>query len=64
MKWERQENGDWKAQGEKGDFLIWKIRRGFYKARYRSLDQSVRFEVGVGDITKLKKRCEANYYWE
>ena len=64
MKWVKCNNGDWKAVGERGDFLIWKIRRGFYKARYRSNDKSITFVAALGTIREVKKRCENNFYWE
>lgn len=55
---------DWKAEGEKGDFLIWRLRRGFYKARYRTKDERFLFFIGFGSLEELKRRCENNYYWE
>ena len=64
MTWKRLNNGDWQAMGDKGDFLVWKIRRGFYKARYRSKDKKLRFELPGGDIERVKKCCEENFYWE
>ena len=63
MKWEFK-NERWQAIGEDGDFLVWKIRRGVYKARYRSKDHSKLFFLGIGTVDEVKKRCEANFYWE
>ena len=63
MKWEFKKER-WQAIGENGDFLVWKIRRGFYRARYRSKDGSKWFFLGYGDVNEMKTRCEKNYYWE
>lgn len=63
MKWEYK-NEKWYAVGENGDFLIWKLRRGVYKGRYRSKDRKRLFFLGVGAVDEIKKRCETNFYWE
>ena len=63
MEW-KYKNEKWQAIGENGDFLIWKLRRGVYKARYRSKDKNRLFFLGIGPVTEMKKRCEKNYFWE
>lgn len=63
MVW-KFKDGDWIAEGENGDFLVWKIRRGFYKARYRTKNKRYTFFLGGGSLSDVKKRCEENSYWE
>ena len=63
MRWVFK-NEKWHAEGENGDFLIWRIRRGVYKARYRSKDKKKIFFLGFGSVNEMKKRCEKNYFWE
>ena len=64
MKWEKLKNGDWIAQGEKGDFLLWKEGR-VWKGRYRHIYcENAKFRLGALTLKELKKRCENNAYWE
>ena len=64
MKWEKLANGDWMAQGEKGDFLIWREGR-IWKMRYRTkVGKVVLFRNCNKDLRTLKKQCQENYYWE
>ena len=63
MEW-IYKNEKWSAVGDRGDFLIWKIHRGFYRARYRSKDGKQNFFLGYGSVSEMKSRCERNYYWE
>jgi hypothetical protein len=63
MKWIYKDE-KWFAQGEYGDFLVWRIRRGVYKARYRSKDKKRLFFLGIGTVSEVKKRCEKNFFWE
>ena len=64
MKWAKQANGDWIAQGENGHFLLWKdggIWRGLYMHEIGSV---VRFRFYAKDLKQAKKISEENYHWE
>lgn len=65
MKWKRLENGDWQAQGNNGDFLVWKTKNGWC-ARYRSIDHKKHFFIRplTAKITEIKGICQNNRYWE
>lgn len=64
MKWKRLKNGDWQAEGEKGDFLAWREGRS-WKARYWSKDCRVHFfMVTTGALSAVKKACERHPNWE
>lgn len=64
MKWERLPNGDYQAQGENGDFLIWKSSQ-LWKCRYRSKDQKTLHQLRPRySLKEAKKQAEENYYWE
>ncbi len=65
MKWVKEANGDWLAQGEKGHFLLWKDKNGGWKGLYmHEFGRVVRFRLWDRSLKLLKKRCEENYYWE
>lgn len=64
MKWEKQANGDWLAQGEKGHFLLWKDKGGWHGLYMVELGRVVKFRLWDRKLKDLKKRCENNYYWE
>ncbi len=64
MKWAKQANGDWIAQGEKGHFLLWKdggIWRGLYM---HEIGRVVIFRFYAKYLKGAKEFCEENYYWE
>lgn len=64
MKWEKQKNGDWLAQGEKGHFLLWRygqIWKGLYM---HEIGRVVRFRFFSKTLQEAKNLCEENYYWE
>lgn len=65
MEWKRTNRADeWMAQGEKGDFLIWKNGRK-WKGRYRHiLCQNPKFFLWADTLKDMKKMCENNAYWE
>lgn len=64
MKWERFDNGDRQAQGENGDFLLWKEGR-LWKIRYRSKDLKNHFFLPrTRYLEEAKKICEKSIYWE
>lgn len=64
MQWKKLANGDYKAEGKDGDFLIWRDR-GVFKARYRTTDQRGHFFLPVSrTLAEAKDKCERNYYWE
>lgn len=64
MTWERLDNGDRQAQGEKGDFLLWKEGR-LWKSRYRSKDHKTHFFLPkTRYLEEAKKICEKSIYWE
>lgn len=64
MKWEKQANGDWLAQGEKGHFLLWKVGRVWKGLYMHELGRVVAFRLMSHSLAELKKKCEENYYWE
>ena len=64
MKWVKQPNGDWMAQGEHGHFLIWKygnIYKGFYM---HEIGRIVKFRFFAKSLKEAKEMCEGNYHWE
>ena len=64
MKWEKQANGDWLAQGQKGYFFVWKygnIWKGMYKHKFGDV---VAFRFYKNTLQEIKQFCEENYYWE
>lgn len=64
MKWEKKQNGDWIAQGEKGHFLIWKDGR-FWRVLYMvEFGGVVKFRYAAKDLKTAKKTAEENYHWE
>lgn len=64
MKWEKLNNGDWQADGKRGDFLIWKDGK-VWKSRYRSIDLTRHFFLPVKYYLKeAKKLCEKSSFWE
>lgn len=65
MKWAKTGRKDeWKAQGEKGHFLVWKDGR-VWKALYMvEFGRVVKFRFMGKDVKDVKKKCEENYYWE
>ena len=64
MKWVKQDNGTWIAQGKNGNFLIWK-ERGMWRGRYLSTDGEKFFKMRPCEkISEMKAMCEENYYWE
>lgn len=64
MTWQRLDNGDYMAEGESGDFLIWKDDWG-WKSRYRSKDKVRHFFLPkVRYLADAKKQCEKNHFWE
>ena len=64
MKWEKQPNGDWKAQGEKGHFLIWKYGAAYKGMYMHEIGSVVRFRFFKPTLKEAKQLCEENYYWE
>ena len=64
MTWEKQKNGDWLAQGEKGHFLLWKYGRIWKGLYMHEIGRVVRFTFSRKTLQKAKKICEENYYWE
>lgn len=64
MKWIKNSNGDWLAQGSKGNFLVWK-ERGMWRGRYLSTDGIKFFRMPAkSKISEMKTMCEENSYWE
>lgn len=64
MKWIHNDNGDWVADGEDGDFLVWK-EGALWKGRYRSKDHKIHFFLPrQRKLTDMKRLCEDNNYWE
>ena len=66
MKWKKEANGDWIAQGEKGHFLLWKLkgRKGWFGLYMVEFGNVVKFRLYDKSLKELKKKCEENYYWE
>lgn len=64
MKWERLVNGDWKAQGDKGHFLLWKEGRGWRALYMHEIGKVVRFRYYARDLKTAKRLAEENYHWE
>lgn len=64
MKWEKNSTGDWVAQGNNGNFLVWK-ERGMWRGRYLSKDGTKYFRMpSRTKVSEMKALCEDNYYWE
>lgn len=64
MKWQRIENGDWQAVGEKGDFLLWRAG-AVWRARYRSTDRRQAYPFSsFQKLTEAKAACERSKWWE
>lgn len=64
MKWIKQANGYWLAQGNNGNFLLWK-ERGMWRGRYLSNDGMKFFRMPARQkISEIKAMCEDNAYWE
>lgn len=66
MQWKKESNGDWIAQGEKGHFLLWKLkgRKGWFGLYMVEFGNVVKFRLYDKSLKELKKKCEENYYWE
>ena len=64
MKWVKQANGFWLAQGKDGNFLVWH-ERGMWRGRYLSKDGAKFFRFPARQrISEMKAMCEDNAYWE
>ncbi|MBQ9113884.1 MAG: hypothetical protein IJY05_03070 [Clostridia bacterium] len=64
MKWKRQTNGDWLAQGQKGHFLLWRYGRIWKGLYMHEFGRVVRFRFFAKTLQEAKTKCEENYYWE
>lgn len=64
MKWEKQYNGDWKAQGEHGHFLLWKDRNIWKGLYMHKIGRIVKFRFFAKTLKDAKEICECNYNWE
>jgi hypothetical protein len=63
-KWIKLPNGDKQAQGERGDFLIWKVG-AYWKSRYCSKDHTIQFYLRPRTtLREAKRQAENNKYWE
>ena len=63
MKWKRQINGYWLAQGKNGNFLIW--FDDDWHAGYLSSDGLYLIMVPrTQNFILIKNACEASGYWE
>lgn len=64
MKWKKQKNGDWLAQGEKGHFLLWKYGKSWKGLYMHEFGRVVGFYFYGRTLQEIKKKSEENYYWE
>ena len=64
MKWKRELNGDWKAEGEHGHFLIWKYGNSYKGLYMHKVGKIVKFRFFARTLADAKKMCEENYHWE
>jgi hypothetical protein len=64
MKWQRLQNGDYQAQGEDGDFLVWKDGN-YWKTRYYSKDRKTLFHLRPRTtMREAKRQAENNKFCE
>lgn len=64
MKWIKQLNGFWLAQGKKGNFLVWQTNRKWH-GRYPSNDGlNLVFMPIKNVLSEMFNVCEKHTYWE
>ena len=64
MKWEKLANGDYKAQGEHGHFLLWRYGNAWKGLYMHEIGKIVKFRFFAKTLQEAKSLAEGNSHWE